>query len=260
MLNMITGDFYRLRHSKGFYITELVLITFILATVLTGTLGSVSARPSSSSFSAFQQANTDGHWNSVTATKLMTSMCSFLVYLILPLFIMTIGFEFSSGSYKSLLSSGMTRANYFCSKYTVFIIIILIQFILYYGAVYTASGMSNNWGNFTVSFGIKMSQVILFQLLLILAIFAVAILIMFLTFSATAAIITTIVWQFLVAVFRMIFIHATWLKFFDFQGTIDTAFFVQMSPRDSVLYIFTAFATIITCALLSFYSFKQKNL
>lgn len=260
MFNMILGDFYRLKHSKGFYITELILVAFILTIVLTSTLGSVSARPSSASFSMFQQAGVNGHWSGIQAVKLMSSMCSFLIYLILPLFILTTGFEFSSGSYKNLLSSGMTRTNYFFSKYIVFIIVVLLQFILYYVLIYMVAGATNTFGNFTVNFSIKMGQVIIFQLLLTLAIFAVSILVMFITFSITAAIITTVVWQFIISVFRMVLIHATWLKFFDFQGTIDTIFFAQMSLHDTSLYILTTCSTIIVCGLLSLYTFKHKNL
>lgn len=258
MFNMINGDFYRLKHSRGFYLTESILVIFVLATVLTGTLTSVSARPSSSAFFNFQMA-TNG-WGSSQAVKLMTSMCSVLVYLTLPLLVMTTGFEFSTGSYKNLLSSGMSRVNYFISKYTVFIAVVLLQYILYYGLIFFVAGFKYHFSPLTGTFVLKMGQTVLFQLLLTLGIFSVAILVMFLTFSITAAVITTLVWQFAVATLRMIFVHATWLKFFDFQGTLDTTYFIQLSPLDWGRYLLTAGGTIVLGGLLTLYIFKHKNL
>ncbi|ANK62359.1 hypothetical protein AYR56_11065 [Loigolactobacillus backii] len=227
MFNMIRGDFYRLKHSKGFYITEFILIALVLSSVLTGTLGTIGAR--SDSIEEFQQAG--GAWNAVKATKLMTSMCSFLIYLILPLFIMTTGFEFSRRSYKNPLSSGMTRLNYYLSKYSVFIVIVLLQVILYYGTVYVVTGIKNGFGIFTLNFGIKMAQAILLQLLLLLAIFSVSILVLFITFSTISAVVTTIIFPLLVNILHMIFIKVAWLKYFDFQGTIDSAYFTHFQPK-----------------------------
>lgn len=112
MFNMIRGDTYRLLHSKGFYITEFLLIILVLTSVLTGTLGTVGVQTESLA----KMQDVTSVWNAVKAMKLMTIMASFLIYLILPLFIMTTGFEFSRRSYKNLLSSGMTRLNYFFVK------------------------------------------------------------------------------------------------------------------------------------------------
>ncbi|WP_412989665.1 hypothetical protein ACLJJ6_01290 [Pediococcus siamensis] len=256
MFNMIRGDLYRLEHSKGFYITETVLVVLVLTSILTGTLGSVGTHPQD--LQNFQQANLV--WTAGRATKLMTSMVSFLIYLILPLFIMTTGFEFSRLSYKNLLSSGMTRTNYFFSKYAVFLVIVCLQFILYYVTVFLGSGLKNGFGELTAKFGLKLAQTISLQLLLMLAIFAVSILILFWTFSTITAVVATILFPIVVSVIRVIFSKVDWLKYFDFQNTIDSAFFTHFSSHTMALSILTAGGTILIFGLLALSVFKQKNL
>lgn len=256
MFNMIRGDFYRLRHSKGFYITEFILIVLILVSISTGTLGSVGI--SSEGVNEFQQK--DVIWTAVLAMKLMTSMNSFLIYLILPLFIMTTGFEFSRQSYKNLLSSGMTRVNYFISKYAVFLLIVVLQFVLYYGITFNGASLKNGIGDWTARFGIKIAQTISFQLLLMVAIFAISIFVLFLTFSTIAAIVTTIIFPLIIEIIHAIFSKTDWLKYFDFQISIDSAYFTHLSTNTLAIYILTACGTIIILGLLSIFIFKRKNL
>lgn len=236
MFNMIRGDFYRLKHSKGFYITEFILIILIILVTANGALGSIGAR--SDALESFQNFQKNGDvWTAVNATKLMTSMASALIYLILPLFIMTSGFEFSRHSYKNLLSSGMTRLNYFFSKYAVFVVLMLLQFILYYGSVYVFTGFKNGFGVFTVHYAVRLGQTILFQLLLMIAAFSVAILALYVTFSTIAAVVTAIIFPLFISIIRMIFNKVDWLKYFDFQGTIDSAYFTHLSSHNLGLYI-----------------------
>ncbi|BAP86304.1 hypothetical protein LOOC260_117980 [Paucilactobacillus hokkaidonensis JCM 18461] len=256
MFNMIRGDAYQLRHSKGFYITEISLIILVLSSVLTGTLGSIGVR--TEGLQKLQGPATT--LNAIGETQLMTCMGSFLIYLILPLFIMTTGSEFSHHSYKNLLSSGMTRINYFFSKYAVFIVIVLLQFIIFYATVYLSAGFKNGFGVPTDSFEIKIFQTIIFQLLLMTAIFSVSILILFTTFSTITAVIATIVFPIIVQIIHSIFIKAEWIKYFDFQSMIDGAYFSPLSAHEMVLYLFTTLGTIILCGLLSIYIFSQKNL
>ncbi|MCT4398104.1 ABC transporter permease [Pediococcus ethanolidurans] len=256
MLNMIRGDAYRLRHSKGFYITEFFLIALVLIAALTETLGTIGVQ--TEALETFRDDNTI--WNAVKAVKLMTIMVSFLIYLILPLFIMTTGFEFSRQSYKNLLSSGMTRSNYFFSKYAVFIVIVFLQFVLYYAAVYLGVGLKNGFGTLTIKFGVKISQTILLQFLFMIAIFSISILVIFITFSTITAIVTTIVFPILIQIIRSIFTKIDWIKYFDFQSSIDGAYFTSMSAHELTMYLTVACSTIIILGLLSIFIFKRKNL
>jgi len=256
MFNMIRGDTYRLLHSKGFYITKFLLIILVLTSVLTGTLGTVGVQTESLA----KMQDVTSVWNAVKAMKLMTIMASFLIYLILPLFIMTTGFEFSRRSYKNLLSSGMTRLNYFFSKYAVFIMIVCLQFILFYGTTFLGTGLKNGFGTLTANFGLKISQTILLQILFIIAIFSVSILVLFVTFSTITAVTTTIIFPLLIQIMSAIFNKVNWIKYFDFQSIIDNAYFTHLSAQTLTYYILAASGTILICGFLSIYVFKQKNL
>lgn len=258
MFNMIRGDAYQLRHSRGFYITEFLLIALVLSSVLTGALGTIGV--STESLQTFQVQGTSTSWNAVKAIKLMTSMASFLIYLILPLFIMTTGFDFSHYSYKNLLSSGMTRLNYFVSKYAVFIAIVLLQFIIFYNTVYLSAGFKNTFSILTISFVTRLLQTVALQLLLMIAIFSVSILVLFTTFSTIAAVITAIIVPILTQIIHSIFIKTEWIKYFDFQTMIDSAYFVPLSVHEVRLYVLAAVGTILICGILSMYFFNKKNL
>lgn len=259
MWNMIRGDAYRLRHSKGFYITEVVLIIIVITSVFTGSLGGVGVQ--NQALENFQNAGmANPTWNAVRATELMTTMVSFLIYLILPLFIMTTGFEFSRQSYKNLLASGMTRTNYFFSKYAVFIVIVFLQFVLYYATVYLGTGLKNGFGTLTTKFSAKISQTILLQLLFMIALFSISILVLFITFSTITAVVTTIILPILIQIIRQILSKVTWVKYFDFQSMLNGAYFTTLSTHALTMYLAAAFGTIIILGSLSIYIFKQKNL
>lgn len=258
MLNMARADMYRLFHSKGFYITQILMIIVATISILTSTLGEVGA--DSDGFNQFQSASQKVDWTGVQSVKAMTSETSFLIYFILPLFIMTIGFEFSRKIYKNPLSSGMTRLNYFVSKYVVFLLISACQLIFYYVFIFLVGGLKNGFGKITGHFLIKFFQTASVQLLELSAIFAIATLVMYLFFSTIAAVVTTIILPLIVSILVLIFTSHDWLRYFSFQGNIDSAYFTHYTSGEMSQLLLAGFSTIIVCLVLAFLSFRKRDL
>lgn len=258
MLNMARADFYRLFRSKGFYITEVVLICLVILSVVTNSLGSIVGN--SETLATFQAASNKTQWSAVKSVAAMSSMASILIYIILPIFIMTIGFEFSRKTYKNPLSSGMTRINYFISKYLIFVIMCIPQFLFFYLTVFVTSWIKNGAGKITGHFLWKMLGTLGIQLMEISALFAIAVLIIYAFFSTIAAVIVTIVVPLIPSILSLIFKKVDWIKFVNFQTNIDTAYPTRYTNTEMDKLIFFALGTILVCLVLSFLSFRKRDL
>lgn len=258
MLNMARADMYRLFHSKGFYITQILMIIVATISILTSTLGTIGG--DSDGFDNFQTASQKVMWTGVQSVKAMSSETSFLIYFILPLFIMTIGFEFSRKVYKNPLSSGMTRLNYFISKYVVFLLISACQFIFYYLFIFLAGGVKNGFGKITGHFLVKLLQTSSIQLLEMSAIFAISTLVMYLFFSTITAVVTTIILPMIITILAVIVTKQHWLGYFNFQSNIDSAYFTHYTSGQMSQLLVTGFGTIIVCLVLAFLSFRKRDL
>lgn len=258
MLNMARADFYRLWHSKGFYITQIALILLILISILTNSVGVIAG--GDENLYAFQAAQNKLTWTAVRSIQVMSSMTSALIYFLLPLFIMTIGFEFSRKIYKNPLSSGMSRLNYFISKYCVFILITFCQFIFMYVTIFLAAGFKNGFGHPSSHMFGKMSATIGMQFLMMVTIFSISVLIMYLTFSTITAVIVTIIFPIIMTILVQLFPKQHWLIYFNFQNKIDAAYITHFSGQVFTHTLETAFATILICLVISFITFNHKDL
>lgn len=258
MLNMARADLYRLVHSKGFYITQFVMIILVVISILTSSVGIIGG--GSGSLANFQAANQKVVWTGVQCVKAMSSMTSTLIYFILPLFIMTIGFEFSRKVYKNPLSSGMTRLNYFISKYVIFLAIALCQFIFYYGFIFLAGGFKNGFGNITSHFVIKMLQTVGLQYLELSALFAISTLVMYLFFSTITAVVTTIIFPLVYYILAATLDKQHWLMHFAFQENIDSAYFMHYTATQMSQLLSAAFGTIIVCLVIAYLMFRKRDL
>ncbi|GAX07889.1 ABC-2 family transporter protein [Secundilactobacillus silagincola] len=258
MLNMARADTYRLFRSKGFYITQILMIIVATISILTSTIGIIGG--GSDALSNFQAANQRVVWTGVQCVKAMSSETSALIYFILPLFIMTIGFEFSRQIYKNPLSSGMTRLNYFISKYVIFLLISACQVIFYYLFIFLAGGFKNGFGKITGHFLVKLLQTSSIQLLELSAIFAISTLVMYLFFSTITAVVTTILFPLIITVLVQIFTKQHWLKYFSFQNNVDSAYFTHCTSGQMSQLLLAGFGTIIVCLVLAFLSFRKRDL
>lgn len=257
MFNMARADSYRLAHSKGFYVTEIVLIGLIIVNVATQSLSMVLG---SDRLRAFQSTVTHLDWTGAQSIKMMSSMASLLIYILLPIFSITIGFEFSRDIYKNPLSSGMTRLNYFISKYIIYLFLSLFQLILYYTLIYLTSGIQHGFGHTNGLFWTSMLRTFGVQYLNFTALFTLAMLVMYLSFSVLITVIFTIIFPIILSIFFQIFPHAHWINLFAFQQNIDSAYFSKYSGVHLTEMLGATFGTIVVSLIIAYIVFKKRDL
>lgn len=257
MLNMIRADTYRLLRSKGFYITQILMVIVAMISISTSSVGMILGNDS---VRQFQTVGNQLIWTGSTSVRIMSSMASVLIYFLLPLFIMTIGFEFSRKTYKNPLSSGMTRLNFFVSKYVVFLFLTVCQIIFFYGFVFLGCSLKNGVGHITSHFIIKWLQTASLQFVELSAIFAVAVLIVYLFFSTLTAVVTTILFPMIMTLMFALFYKHKWVGNFNFQNNVDSAYFTHYTASGMTQLLIAAFGTILVCLVISYLTFRRRDL
>lgn len=121
MINAIRADFYRLLHTKGFFITQIALILIIIVSVFTQALGSAGVM--TEQLKHLQSGALDLKWDSYQTVIAMSTMAAYLIYFSLPLFVMILGYDLTKKTYKNQLAIGISRWYFFMSKYLIFLLI-----------------------------------------------------------------------------------------------------------------------------------------
>lgn len=226
MINAIRADFYRIFHSKGFYITQLILIALVVLSVFTKSLGSSGIQTDDL---ANLQANSQSvNWNAYQSVIAMSSMAAFLMYFCLPLFIIILGHDLTRKTYKNQLAVGVSRWSFFISKYVIFLLISFLQFVFYYGFTFLTAWLKYGIGKAPTYFWPDLFRTMGIQFITFQAIFAIGLLVLMLVFSNVAAVIAVIVSGLVTGILVAVFSNITWLRYFDFQTNINLAWMQDM--------------------------------
>lgn len=255
MLNSINADFYRLFHSKGFYITQILLVVLVTGAMVsqqTITLMNMSKT----------NASPAGHnplWTGVDAVLNFGSISIFLIYFSLSIFIITIGYDLSHEMLKNVVTAGISRERFFISKYFVFLIVTMFQFIIYYGVVFILSSAMNGVGNFSLGFLKLFFGGVGLQFLLLHAAFAIGFCILYFTFSTVWPVLGIIVIPVIINIVSTLIPHMEWLYLFAFSNELSNVMTPQ-SSEEIFKIILSAFSVIFVLLGISFYHFKKKEL
>lgn len=256
MLNSIKADFYRLFHSKGFYITQGLLLLLVVTSVTGEALGSIGVTGQQS----LQSDALEAVWTGRVTIEAMSSMASFLLYFCLPLFVITIGFDLTKKTYKNLLTAGVSRRGFFVSKYIVFVLMSLMQFVIYYGAAFVTACIKNGAGSINGEFIGNFFRVFGLQFVFFQAIFGLAVVAMNLVRSNVASVLAVIIFPIVVSMLAMLLKNADWLQYLNFQGNIDSAW-VQGAPDGYwVKAVMASLASILVCLGLGYSAFQKQDL
>jgi ABC-2 type transport system permease protein len=258
MINTIRADFFRLFRSKGFYITQLLLIALVALSILTKSLG--SSGMSLEQLTAFQINLQDATWNSYQTVIAMSTMAAFLMYFCLPLFVMVLGYDLTKKTYKNQLAVGISRKEFFLSKYIIFLLVSALQFLFYYFFTFVTAGIRYGFGTAPDHFWLDFLRMILIQFIAFQAIFAIGLFFLLLTFSNVAAIIAVIVGGLVTGIFTAIFPKADWLKYLDFQSNLNLAWLQEMPDHYWFKAIVTACLFSVIVLLAAYQLFRKRDL
>lgn len=258
MFNIIRADFYRILHSKIFYLTQIALFVMVLVNVSSHT--TFLAGIQSDDFMNVVHNIERSSWTGATALVGTSLMAGALIYFYLPLFILSIGYDLTHGTIKNLISSGFSRQIIFVSKYITFLILSAAEYLFYFVLAFSIASISSGIGVFKENFLYSFLQSMGIQFLSLQAIFAVTILILYVSRSNVAAVIATVSFPVLLStVSVLLFPKSKIIQYFDFQGNINNTFLSM--PKDYWLNVsLFSIVFIIIWSSISYIWFKRQEL
>jgi ABC-2 type transport system permease protein len=229
------------------------MVLVVIPSLLTQTVGRVGVNVGDDAEKVAATAN----WDGIHSLINFSGMSSFLIYFLISLFVVTIGQDLSKGLLKNLFSSGVSRSHFFLSKYLVFNVIALIQFVLYYALTFIVGSIVNGVGSGPANFLGRFIGAFAMQLLLLQAVFAVGLVILYLTFKPVWSVLTIIIFPLVVAIVGSV-MKLDWMKYLDFQGSMGSTF--SLPHKELIGLLISSCAVLIICVGASYTYFQKKDL
>ncbi|WP_334332842.1 MULTISPECIES: ABC transporter permease [unclassified Companilactobacillus] len=255
MLNQLRADNFRLRHTLGIYLT--LLFTIVYSAFITGKsiVGGILVTDDS-----MDKLDSVKIWTIKDGINASTLSSSLLLYVLISIFVIIIGTEFSQKTYKNTLVSGITRTQFVLAKYVLMLLSIFVLIITYF-LTSVVMGMilsrttGSSWSEL-MSIILKDSLVIAF---FISVIFGLGILILFLTSSIVFSSIFIVVCPIFVTVLNNL-VDWSWLKYIDFFRAAVKISLRLVSTQQIWIYILTSMVVLIITIFCSVYVINNKEL
>ena len=155
-------------------------------------------------------------------------MAAYLIYFSLPLFVMILGYDLTKKTYKNQLAIGISRWYFFYVQVSDFLIDFRLPIYILLRLYLPSSRHSLRIWYSTRKFLGRSSPHDGIQFITFQAIFAVALLLLTLTFSNVSAVIGVIVTSMVLGIISAVLPKVEWLKYFDFQTNINIAWLKDM--------------------------------
>ena len=250
MIHTIQADFYRLFHSKGFWITEFILFALMLMGASIGATGHLMAIQAEES-----EIPTQG-WNGVQALINASSQGSNLVFLCIILACLVLGVDLIGKLYKNSLTVGVSRTEFFLAKAFVVACIALLQVIICLVIAFIPATILNGFGTMPDGFIGNLLITIFLQLLCLLAWLSIVSFILYVSHSYLAVFIGYFVSSILLSMPMLIFPNIKILPYLSLQIT-----YAMTANSESIFYtIIVSLAVIVIFNIGGLIVFKKKSL
>ena len=163
MLHTIQADFYRLFRSKGFWITEAILVLNIVSGVIFGATGHVGVNTESKLPQATEV------WTGFKALINYSGSISMTIFFTIIVITLVLGTDLTQNLYKNSLAYGVSRTSYYFAKSAVVLTIALFQFLVSYGLVFLTAILYNGLGSMPEHFFAHFGLTLVMQFLSTLA-------------------------------------------------------------------------------------------
>ena len=221
MIQTIRADFYRLFHSKGFWITEFVL----LANILLGVLYKVTSRFGTS-------ISTDGQnitqqvpvkMTGINALAHFSGHSDSIIFFTLIVVCLLLGVDLSRKLYKNSLAHGISRTEFFLSKTLVSFVVAIFQFIVLLGLSFIIASSINGIGTAPTGFFGQFLLTILVQLIVTIAWIGIVSFVLYLSHSIAAVFVTYFIGSALLAFPVLLYPHIELFRYLTLQFGIEMA-------------------------------------
>lgn len=262
MIRLMKADFYRLFHSKGFYLILLTTIGVagvIVASNFISIAVGITNEETSGAIDTVLTTYKTMKWNPELALKGSLSVSPILNYLFIGFFITISGYEFSQKTYKNTLTSGVSRITFILSKYFTQLLSVLLGTALYLGSTVIFS---------LIKFGITDVNIVellknagFATLSLAFCISVILSLANILLISFTSSVLPTafiVIYPFLIQIIGLV---TNWsgIQYFDLLSTVQRMATNELYGNALIPYILVCLALVVGSIVVSAGVMKKKE-
>ena len=221
MIQTIRADFYRLFHSKGFWITEFVL----LANILLGAVYKVTSRFGTSISTDSQDVaqQVPEKMTGINALAHFSGHSDSIIFFTLIIVCLLLGVDLSRKLYKNSLAHGISRTEFFLSKTLVSFVVAIFQFILLLGLSFIIASSINGIGTAPAGFFGQFLVTILVQLIVTIAWIGIVSFVLYLSHSIAAVFVTYFIGSALLAFPVLLYPHVELFRYLTLRFGIEMA-------------------------------------
>ena len=221
MIQTIRADFYRLFHSKGFWITEFVL----LANILLGAVYKVTSRFGTSISTDSQDVaqQVPEKMTGINALAHFSGHSDSIIFFTLIIVCLLLGVDLSRKLYKNSLAHGISRTEFFLSKTLVSFVVAIFQFILLLGLSFIIASSINGIGTAPAGFFGQFFITILVQLIVTIAWIGIVSFVLYLSHSIAAVFVTYFIGSALLAFPVLLYPHVELFRYLTLRFGIEMA-------------------------------------
>ncbi|MGM0122840.1 hypothetical protein IGI37_000206 [Enterococcus sp. AZ194] len=251
MFRLIKADFYRLLHTKGFIATGVAVIAFAILIITSGSPGGIMV-----DLSLKMPVMMDLK-SAINSTIFSSSV---LIYLLIGVFVIVIGYEFSQKTYKNSLTSGVSRFQFILAKYISEVLYLSFFMILYFGAAIVTAYVKfgSTQSDFMAFLGETFLLAIAFGLV-ISVVFSLATLLLVGMGSLVGATVFIVVYPIIIQIISQL-TQFDGLEYFDFFNFIQILGVGQLGFDDLLPYILTSAVVTILSLMGSTLLIRTKEL
>ena len=263
MLDIIKADFYRIMRGKAFYITLSLLLAFIILQVVTGHTESLLS------------TNFGGESDSVLITgitapfEMMSNSDTTLFFLLVFIVIIAV-FDFSSGTAKNVLTSGVSRMEYYFAKLVLSLLFCFaISFLMVAVSSVSATIVRGFGGAFDMAFFGSLLRTFAAQLLILFAITCMGVFFVFTVKNVVAfvglflafGLLPQLIIAFIASFFNEDTISVLWFFHFDLWGSaVRVARIGAMGTSDVIVALLIGVFYIAISTLGGIMLFKRSEI
>lgn len=221
MIQTIRADFYRLFHSKGFWITEFVLLANILLGVLYKVTSRFGTSISTDSQDVAQQV--PEKMTGINALAHFSGHSDSIIFFTLIIVCLLLGVDLSRKLYKNSLAHGISRTEFFLSKTLVSFVVTIFQFILLLGLSFIIASSINGIGTAPTGFFGQFLVTILVQLMITIAWISIVSFVLYISHSIAAVFVTYFIGSALLAFPVLLYPHVELFRYLTLRFGIEMA-------------------------------------
>ena len=256
MIDTIRADFYRLFRSKGFWITEFFFLSNILTGAIYGSVGTfgVSVSQSGNSNQAAQQVQHG--WTAFEALVNISNTLTTTVFFTLVIVTLSLGIDLTQKLYKNVLTSGISRTEFYLSKTVVVSCLTVLQLLATYGIAFVTGLIANGLGTAPANWLPHLLLTVGIQTLCTLAWVSIISLVLYISFSIPAVFIAYLIATLFLSLPAIFFPKTEWLSSLALSFNFEMASQANVSLRSAIIALILALL-FMTAGLLAF---QKKDL